>query len=53
LLELLINDYAERLLHDIQLRRAAQQNISSLIEKNLKHNEELRCSFDLFVCISR
>ncbi|UJR37673.1 hypothetical protein I4U23_030368 [Adineta vaga] len=48
---------AERLLHDIQLRRAEQKGISSYsssisMEGHSKSNEELGCSFDLFVCIA-
>jgi len=47
---------AERLLHDIQLKRAEQKGISSYsstsIETNSKPNEELQCSFDLFVCVA-
>lgn len=48
---------AERLLHDIQLRRAEQKGISSYssstsTEGHSKSNEELGCSFDLFVCIA-
>jgi hypothetical protein len=43
---------AERLLHDIQLRRAEQKGISSLTDKNSKNNQRLGSSFDLFVCIS-
>jgi hypothetical protein len=47
---------AERLLHDIQLKRAEQKGISSCssisIETNCKHNAEFGCSFDLFVCMA-
>ncbi|CAF2533248.1 unnamed protein product [Rotaria sp. Silwood2] len=47
---------AERLLHDIQLKRAEQIGISSYssnsTEINSKHNEEYPYSFDLFVCIA-
>ncbi len=47
---------AERLLHDIQLKRAEQKGISSYssisIETNPKNNEELQSSFDLFVCVA-
>jgi len=47
---------AERLLHDIQLKRAEQKGISSYssisIETNSKSNEDLQYSFDLFVCVA-